>query len=65
MGVLYELAGTADSQAVRAGAASKLIELGLRVAPPEPKKIETRTREQIVQEIKATRKRLTDMGAKV
>jgi len=64
MGVLYELAGTADSQAVRAGAASKLIELGLRVAPPEAKKLEVRSREQIIKEIRETKARLTEIGVK-
>jgi len=67
MNVLYELAAAADSQAVRGHCASKLIELGLRVAPPTPQKIETRTREQILKEIKDTRRRINDMniGTKV
>lgn len=67
MNTLFELAQNSESDSVRAGCASKLVELGMRVQPPEMQKPETRSREQILLEIEQTKQRINDMqiGTKV
>lgn len=65
MDTLFELASNSSSDNVRAACASKLIELGLKVSPPDIKNSESRSREQIISEIQKTRQRLTDMGVKI
>lgn len=62
MNVLFDLASNSDSDSVKAACAGRLVELGLKMAPPTPQKLETRTREQIIAEIKATQKRVNELN---
>ncbi|VAW83140.1 hypothetical protein MNBD_GAMMA12-2636 [hydrothermal vent metagenome] len=62
---LIYLAEFGETGSVRGASASKLLDMSLKIAPPEVKRVKAKTREQLHKEIAGVKERLKAIGVSV